>query len=157
MAIVYTNPYEQPYLAAKKELEQRLLELDMIQRRIAWLQNAITALDPANVSTAPALQYGNLADLCFAVLSSNPGKPMSVPEIRQVIASMGIRLQYSNASAVLHTTLRRESIDPKGPVKITYDKVPGLNGEPTPTAPTKFMWDPAFPSPSQELAFHGEM
>ncbi len=156
VAYIYTNPYEQPYLSAKQELEQRENELAMIQQRITWLKATISALEPlVNANPSPP-RYGNLADLCFAVLSANPGRQMTVPEIQHVIELMGITLQYSNPGSVLHTTLRRLAGRPESPVKMTSRGVIFHGSTPTPDGP-RFSWDPAVPRPAHDLKFASEM
>jgi hypothetical protein len=137
-------PYIHPYLAAKQELEQRLKECEVMQQRISWLQASIAALEPlANVNPIPPPQYGSLTDLCYAVLSANPGRPMTIPEIRHVIELMGIQLEYSNTAAVINTTLRRLAGKADCPIELAAPELQlgGLAG------PPRFFWNPMVPAP----------
>jgi hypothetical protein len=158
MAYFYANPYEQPLIAARQELEQRLREAQMIQQRIEWLRNSIAALEPlANANSEPP-QYGTLADLLCAVLSANPGRPMTLAEIRRVIDAKGVKFQKpSNAAAAVNVTLRRLAVKPDNGVKIIYGSEVNPNGGPPIIhGPMQFFWDPSVPRPSPQIAFPAE-
>src|ERR1035438_2950915 len=63
MAYYFTNPYEQPYIAAKQELDQRVKELETLHQRIVWLKGSIAALEPlVNANSAPP-RTGTLSDI----------------------------------------------------------------------------------------------
>ena len=136
MAYIYTNPYKQPYLSAQQELEQRLKELAAIQQRVSWLQATISALEPlANSDAIPPPKFGNVSDICCAVLAENPGRPMLVPEMIHVIGLMGVKLNYSDSLSVIHTTLKRLASKPSSPVIL----VP-----PTKECGPGYFWDPTY-------------
>jgi hypothetical protein len=157
MAYFYTNPYEQPLIAARQELQQRLREVELIKQRIEWLQNSIAALEPLAIAqTAPP--SGNLADLLCAVLSANPGRPMALPEIRKVIDAMGIRFKKPvNAAAAINITLRRLAAKANSGVTVIYGSEVNPNGgPPIYHGPMQFVWNDSFPKPSPNIPFPAE-
>jgi len=161
MAIIYTDPEMIAYLYAVKELEQKRRELTAMQERIAGLHMLVLLLAPIAIfknQVAPVFCQ-SLTDLCCAVLGANPGKHMTVPEIRQAIELTGINLRYSNPLAVLHTTLRRLSNKPNSPVKLTPpDPVSaGDTSASTAGGSRKFFWDASVPPPSAVLQSAKEM
>lgn len=104
MALIRINPHEQAIQAAQQEIQQRLAERQWIDQRIAKLQEDIRVLsqspqEPEDSATLPVL--------CLRVLSFTPGHGVSVPRVRDGLASIGVRLEYKNPLAVLHTTLGR--------------------------------------------------
>lgn len=159
MAYYFTNPYEQPYIAAKQELDQRVKELETLHQRIVWLKGSIAALEPlVNANSAPP-RTGTLSDILCAVLGANPGRPMTLPEIRRVIDAMGIRFQKpSNAAAFINVTLRRLSAKPDSAVKVVFgSEVDPKGGPPIVHGPMRFYWDPLVPKPSPQIPFPSEI
>ena len=118
MALTYTNPHEQSLIALRQELARRLNEEEEAKQRIIWLRNSITALEPL-ANNPPPQPHGNLSQVLCAVLSANPGRPMTVCQIRQTMDAMGIKFQKpANAAAVVNVTLRRLAAKPNSGVKI---------------------------------------
>src|ERR1700680_875012 len=153
----YTNPYTQAYLAAKQELESRLAELDSIQKRIEVLRGIIQSSEPvANIDT-PQYKFGNMADLCCAVLGANPGRSMTVQDVLRAISIMGINLKYSNPAGIVHTTLKRLSEKPNTPVRFDSPGVTFEGSTPVLNVPMKFFWNPEVPPPSENIPFPREM
>jgi hypothetical protein len=139
MAYYHINPYEQPLVAAKQELEQRRHELDALKQRILCLETTIGVLEPLAVGS-PAYHYGNLGQILRAVLSSNPGRQMTISEIRYVIDSMGIKFSKpENASATLGVTLRRMASKPE--TGVIWIPAPVLGH------PSRFIWNDSVAKP----------
>jgi hypothetical protein len=149
MAYYQTNPYGQPLIAARQELEQRRQELDALQQRISWLENSIAALEPL-AAGEPAHHFGNLGEILRAVLSNNPGRPMTVSEIIYVIDAMGIKFKNpKNTSATLGVTLRRMALKPDS--GIVWVPAPVLG------KPVRFVWNDAVPKPPSDLTLVGQI
>jgi hypothetical protein len=162
MAIIYTNPYEGPYLAAKQELEQKRRELADLQQRITWLENSIAALAPlagVPLSVSKPNGTGTLGDLVCAVLSANPDRRMTLSDIRKVIDAMGIKFtKPENSSAAINITLRRLAAKNGSAVKIEFgSEVDPKGGPPIVHGPMRFWWDSSVPKPSPNIPFPSEM
>lgn len=121
MPFIYTNPYREPYLAAKQELAQRYAELTAIQQRIQTLETMVAALGPlATTDDLPPLA-DNLPQLCSEVLM-NSDRALTPLEVRHRLGLMGITIQGSNPMAILHTTLRRLADRPGSNVRYRTDQ-----------------------------------
>jgi hypothetical protein len=153
MPIIYTNPYKQSYLAAKQELEERLVQVKALQDRIEWLRATITATEPlANADQLPP-KIGPIADLCCTVLGANPGRSMSVQDVIRVIAAMGIKLDYANVPGVIHTNLMRLVNKPNSPVILDAPGVTFEGSRPVQNGPMKFYWNPTVPAPEPSMPY----
>jgi hypothetical protein len=104
--VVYKNPQRQWLAAAQQELDQRLQERAVLDRRIAELQQTIEQL---TIITGQADERVNMSlpQLCLKILSIHLGIPQSIPQIKQGLEAIGVVVPGHNPLAVLHTNMGR--------------------------------------------------
>lgn len=113
MAIVRTDPYQEPLDAARREYQQlqdrRAIlhqERQQVEARMKGLEATIQALSQVTQFPPPPVDV-TLPELCETVLRNVQGA-LTAPQIRDYIRQMGYDIShYTNPMAVLHTTLGR--------------------------------------------------
>jgi hypothetical protein len=113
VAIVRTDPYQEPLDAARREHQQlqdrRAVlrqELQQVEARLQGLEATIQALSQVTQFPPPPIDVA-LPELCETVLRNVKGA-LTAPQIRDYMLQMGYDISdYKNPMAVLHNTLRR--------------------------------------------------
>lgn len=113
MAYIYLNPQRQQLENAQQQIALLQAERQRLSQRIAVIDGQIGAweahiktMQPLIDNESEAVRGKSLADLCRVALAAY-GQWVSAVQVRDYLSQLGIRLQYSNPMAVLHTTLRR--------------------------------------------------
>lgn len=114
MAYVYLNPHKQQLEFAQQQRAQLDAERQTISQRLTWLNERIAEWDGYIQAVTPIaendagqfLQGKGLADICRMALDAY-GDWVSAQQVRGYLNQLGIKLEYTNEMAVLHTTLRR--------------------------------------------------
>jgi len=91
-------------------LASRLQEINQeraaIEQRLQWLAATIESIKPLCESEEQEEDVPKLSAVCYHVLG-NLNRPATAPEIRDLVQSIMDLSDYSNALAVIHTTLHR--------------------------------------------------
>lgn len=108
MAIVYTDPYQDAYQSAKGEFARTSHQLKFLQRRMKYLASHVAELKRLTKRSKP-VAHSSLPNLCRSILRTEAGYALSVLEMKERLAAMGVKVVGVNPLAILNTSLHRIS------------------------------------------------
>lgn len=117
MTVIRDQPTQFQYRATLQAMEReqyaisaRIQELEAernaLQQRAKWLADTILSLTPLCEAEELEEDVPKLSAVCYNVLA-NLQRPATAPEIRDLVQQIVDLSGYSNALAVIHTTLHR--------------------------------------------------
>ena|ERR1700677_1027917 len=106
MAYIFRNPHRQELDAIDQEIQRRKQEIAFSQKRLLELEQARKTVLPLAEAETQEIT-ASLPVLCLRVLSFTPTASVSVPQIRDGLATMGIQVYGNNPLGILHTAVGR--------------------------------------------------